>query len=212
MSHIRKHPVSEKPFVWVDTETTGLIPEDNEIIEIAIVRPMDNGSELVFHRKVRLEKPETAHPKALEVNGYSEDAWADAVGQADIWQEIADRQLLSNCILAGHNVRYDAAMLAASFKRHGIDYTVDYHLYDTVTLALEHLQPLVKCVSLVPVCVALGIPVSNAHSALADVRMAQEVSRILRGAQIGPSMEEMIKSRLAAWEEAGRPDEWGVSS
>lgn len=209
-------PVSDKPLVWIDTETTGLDPVENEVIEIAIIRPLDNGSELTFCKKLRLERPETAHPKALEVNGYTPETWAEAEPQEVVWREIAERGLLENCIIAGHNVGFDARMIQESFKRHNIErdgrpVRIDYHMYDTVTLALEHLQPYVKSVSLGAVCVALGIPVRNAHSALADARMAMEVSRVLRTAPNVAGWADLIRERLAAWEEAGKPKAWGVS-
>ena len=195
-------PVSEKPFVWIDTETSGLDPLVNEVIEIAIVRMNCDGTETILSSKVRMEHPENAHPRALEVNGYSAEAWEGAPSQADLFQIIHDRGLLQDCILAGQNVGFDAAFINATFKRLGIDARVDYHLYDTVTLALRDLKPWLRSVSLVPVCVALGIPTEGAHTALADCRMAQAVDHILTTATPAQRAEwpHIVPARLAAYE------------
>lgn len=205
-------PLYEKPFTWLDTETTGLDPDENEVLSIAIVRPHGQG-EVVYERKLKMERPETAHPKALEVNGYTEEAWADAKPQKEVWEEIADLGLLSDCIVAGQNVRFDAGFLDASFKRHGVKYRMDYHLYDTVTVALMVLKPYVTSVSLVPTCVALGITVFKAHEALEDVRLAQSVDMHCReilnnGEHLHEHFGPQVQKRLAAWEAAGKPNVW----
>ena len=204
-------PLNRKPYTWIDTETTGLDPDANDIIEFAAIRVLPDGTERVLYAKVHMERPENAHPRALEVNGYTEESWADAKDPKVFWQEVADSGILDDCIVAGQNVRFDAAFLNATFKRHGIKTRMDYHLYDTCTLALEHLQPyLDNSISLVPVCVALGIPVKDAHTALADCRLAMEVGRVLKQANDADRehWSQVIPWRLAAWKTAGKPNEW----
>jgi len=210
MARRRFIPVCDKPFTWVDTETTGLDPDENEIIELAIIRLQPDGTEEIFHTKIQMERPEHAHPRALEVNGYTKEAWAGAPSQQEVWQEVYDRGLFSECIVAGQNVKFDVGMIDASFKRAGIDIRIDYHTYDTCTLALAHLKPFVKSISLVPTCIALGIPVRDAHSALADIRMAMEVDRVLRTASESTRAmwPTVVSQRVAAWEAAGRPNTW----
>lgn len=204
-------PLYQKPLVWVDTETTGLDSEHNDIIEIAIIRVEDD-TEWVMHQFINMERPENAHPRALEVNGYTPEAWAanGAVEPAEAWQRIADSGILDEAIIAGQNVRFDAGFINASFKRHGIETRMDYHLYDTCSLALEHLRPWMSSISLVPTCVALGIPVTNAHTALADTRMAMEVEKRLARASDALRAEwaHLIPGRLAAWVAAGKPNVW----
>ena len=172
-------PVSDKPFAWVDTETTGLDPNKNEIIDIAIIRIERDGTQKITHNKIKMEHPENAHPKALAVNGYTEEAWAGAPTAKEVFEFIHKEGLLQDCILAGHNVSFDAGFINATFARCGIDARVDYHLYDTVTVALANLKPYLRSVSLVAVCEALGIPTDGAHTALADCRMALAVNEML---------------------------------
>lgn len=175
----KRIPVSMKPFAWVDVETTGLDPDHNDILEIAIVR-LDPDGEKILHEKLVMERPENAHPKALEVNGYTAEKWVDAKPAVEVFPRVIE--LLSDCIIAGQNTRFDVGFINATCKRLGFDARVDYHLYDTCTLALEHLKPWMESISLVPVCKALGIPTDDAHSAMGDVRMAMAVDRKLRRA------------------------------
>lgn len=196
-------PVKDKPFVWVDTETTGLDETKHEIIDIAIIRVTPDGSESVFNSKIRMDFPENAEPRALEINGYTQAAWEGAPSAQEVFQSIHDRGLLANCILAGHNVSFDARFINATFKRLGFTFEVDYHLYDTVTLALAYLKTWVSSVSLEPVCVALGIPVNNHHTALADARMAMAVERALLSAteEERDQWAHVIPERLQKWKQ-----------
>lgn len=195
-------PLHDKPFAWLDTETTGLDEHYNDIIDIAIIRVERDGTEKIINAKIAMERPENAHPKALEVNGYTPEAWAGAPSVREVFEFIHREKILQDCILAGQNVQFDARFVNATFKRLGIDARVDYHLYDTVTVALMFLQPYLKSVSLVPVCVALGIPIDNAHTALADCRMAMEVNRVLTTAtpEERAKWPTVVPARLAAWE------------
>lgn len=200
-------PVRNKPFTWVDVETSDLDPVNGDILEIAIVRlDQADGLGTLFHSKVRMERPENAHPKALEVNGYTEEKWAGAPSAAEVFQKIHDLGLLQDCILSGHNVGFDAGFINKTFKRLGIKARVDYHLYDTVTLALEHLHPWMDSVSLVPVCVALGLPTVGAHEAMSDLRMAMAVHEVLTKAtpEQRAAWAVDVPARLAAWEEIRR--------
>lgn len=64
--------------VFVDTETTGLDRQADEVIELAALR-VDWPSwttESVYYQRFRPTRP--VSPEAAAVNGYTEEAWADA--------------------------------------------------------------------------------------------------------------------------------------
>jgi len=169
--------LSERSLVWIDTETTGLSPMKNDVIEFAALRD-DTEETLVL--KINPDRPENAHPKALAVNGYTPEKWAEAgaIPMAEALPKIV--AFLGDGILAGQNVMFDVTFLKVTCERYNQEARFGYHLLDTVTLALTHLRPLgIKSVSLGVVCEVLGVTNENAHTALADVQRARAVYQLL---------------------------------
>ena len=167
--------VHQKPRVYLDVETTGLDPHLHEIIEFAALK--DDGS--IHETKIKPEHIERAHPKALEANGYTAEEWADA----PTLEEVAPAfyEFIKDCIVVGHNVRFDASFIEASLRKAQIQERIDFHVVDTVTLAYEHLAPLgLKSLSLWKVCVFLGIPPEpDVHRAMNGAIRARQVYHAL---------------------------------
>jgi len=140
-------PIDKRPLVFLDTETTGLDPEKNEIIEIAILR-MDNRGPgpLVFYPipsgsivsttleknivtrwscRIKPQNIETADPKALEINGYADhpERWDKQPTFDEVAPLIA--HLLHGCFIVGHNIKFDIKFLKAAFDRSGVELTLD---------------------------------------------------------------------------------------
>lgn len=99
----------------LDTETTGLDPERNELIEIAITMMTINADGSIY----QLDQPvswlqEPSAPleqRIIEVTGLTD---ADLVDQRFDEDEIADQ--ISGChILVSHNAKFDRAFLANRF-------------------------------------------------------------------------------------------------
>jgi DNA polymerase III epsilon subunit-like protein len=163
-----------RPLVWLDLETTGLDERQHEIIEFAAVR--EDGAELCF--KIQPEHIETAHPRALEVNGYTPEAWAaeDALSLENALHRIVAfcKDLAPNP--AGQNVAFDLRFLQAAFRDYKINWPFGYHSVDTMTLAQEHLKPLgQRSLSLHNLCETLRISNDGEHTAMADVHRTMAV-------------------------------------
>ena len=99
----------------IDTETTGLDPEANEVIEFAITMMTINadGSLLRIDETVSwLEQPSLPlEPRIFEVTGLTDE---DLAEQAFDDHDIADA--LYRCdVLVSHNARFDRAFLARRF-------------------------------------------------------------------------------------------------
>lgn len=170
-----------RPLAFVDVETTGLDPRRHEIIEIGVVvadpRTLETCGMLDI--RVRPGRIEDADPAALGINGWSDEAWKDAV-PLDV-ALVRVKPLLEGALLAGHNVSFDRRFLDAAWRTTGVaPPETDHHLLDTATLAWSlHVAGLVESLSLEAVCTALGIDVGLPHRALADARRSLEVARRL---------------------------------
>jgi DNA polymerase III epsilon subunit-like protein len=130
---------------YLDVETTGLDRYRQEIIEIAFVVEAIPESPLVAGKildkwvsKVKPLHIGTAHPKALEVNGYSPEAWKDAPAFAEILPTVEKYAKQAGCII-GHNPKFDTGFVENAFEREGLHIEFPYHQIDTVTSAWEAL-------------------------------------------------------------------------
>jgi DNA polymerase-3 subunit epsilon len=170
-----------RPLAFIDVETTGLDPSRHEIIEIGVVvaDPRTRETRGMFDVRVRPGRIEDADPVALGINGWSPEAWADAV-PLDV-ALVRAKPLLEGALLAGHNVSFDRAFLDAAWRTTGVrPPDTDHHVLDTATLAWPLLAAgLVESLSLDAVCKALGVDVGQPHRALADAQRSLEVARRL---------------------------------
>jgi DNA polymerase III alpha subunit (gram-positive type) len=108
--------------LFVDTETTGLDPIENEVLSIGISLCDADTFEVVDRREwyIQPERIETASPKALEVNGYTPEKWA-AAGERpgiEVFAEVAP--WMERGVFAGHNCPFDIGFLWEAAKRLGI--------------------------------------------------------------------------------------------
>ena len=157
--------LKDRKIAVIDTETTGLDPDTNEILEIAIYIPKDN---LRWVRKIKPEHIETAHPKALEVNGYTPEAWEGAGSALEVLTEA--NKILKGCVPLGQNITFDIGFYKATCARAGLKPTFDFRHVELYTLAYIHLVPHgLNSLSLVNVCDFLGIGNEGAHTAMSDV-------------------------------------------
>lgn len=174
-------PTSAAVFIALDTETTGLNPDTNEILSIAI-QLLDSALNLLQTKVVYAFPDGDVDPKAAAVNGYTLERWTTqgAVSQGVLFTEVHEfLQGHRNLIPVGHNVPFDLGFLKNLFKRHakhgngGYSKSFSYHTLDTVSVALfVDLVLFGKKTSsykLTALCERFDIPLDNAHDALADV-------------------------------------------
>jgi DNA polymerase III epsilon subunit-like protein len=182
--------MKHESFVFVDVETTGLDPERHEIIEFAAISVPKRdlmipgkGGFVTFEAKVKPLYLERAEPKALEVNGYSDEKWKDATQLDDVLEIV--QPLFDDATIAGHNPSFDVGFLNKAWSRHPEfrPTGMDYHVFDTATLAQKYvLTGDIEKPGLFQICEFLGIDTSGCHTAMADAMMSLLAARRLLNA------------------------------
>ncbi len=111
----------QRPLAVLDLETTGLRPDQDRIVEIAILRVDPDGKEIRYSQRINPQI--SIPPEATAVHG---------IGDADVRHEPAFgqvapdvAQLLKGCDLAGFNVSsYDLRLLQREFERAGLEFSI----------------------------------------------------------------------------------------
>ena len=111
--------VLERPLVFLDLETTGLVPSQDRIVELAIIKVTPGGD--VLERVRRFNPGVSIPPEATAVHGITDADIRDEAPFAKRALSLA--VLLEGTDLAGFNVRrFDLPMLMAEFRRSGIPF------------------------------------------------------------------------------------------
>lgn len=167
----RYHYFDEPRFAVLDVETTGLCTDTNSIVEIAIIELQSNGS-IVSEWSSLVDAPGEGDLGASNIHGITRQMLAGAPRFETLVDEIADR--LRGRIVVGHYVSFDLAHLSSECSR--INYplpNVSLGSICTRDLAHRFLPPGPR--TLQNCCEAVGITVSDAHSARGDTRATAEL-------------------------------------
>lgn len=162
--------------IWLDTETSGLDPNQNGIIEIgAIIGDGDHELNAICNPGAVMY-----HPDALRVNKIDMEDIREATPIKDVLIEF-DQHVEDWATIAGHNVAgFDIPFLKAAYRRAGIKWRFGYHSIDTMVIAatLRYLGVLdVRSLSLGALADHFNIEQDQSHRALSDVK----TTRILFG-------------------------------
>lgn len=160
---------SHVEFCVVDLETTGFSPRlGDRVVEVATVRIEADGT--VVDEWSTLVNPER-DIGATHVHGIT----AGEVVDAPLFEEIAGDLLarLDGAVVAAHNLRFDWEFLIAEYERAGHPLP---RVPSICTIALgARALPQLQDRRLVGYCDALGIDLSDAHSASGDANATAEV-------------------------------------
>jgi DNA helicase II / ATP-dependent DNA helicase PcrA len=190
---------AENRVVVLDTETTGLDTEEDEVVEVAAVRCGVDG---VVGELERLAMP--ANPalwgrleEASGVHGLTRaKVEAEGVNPKVVLAELA--AFCRGCFVVGHNLEaYDWPLLRSEMGRLQVELPEILGRGDTLEIA-RRMLPL-RRFRLADVVKALGCQVRHAHRAMEDVRMTVDVLGILVG-----KLVEGTAARREAVEEHGK--------
>jgi len=178
-----------RPIAFIDLETTGINITTDRIVEIAIVKILQDGEKQV---KRKLINPLMPIPQSSsDIHGITDEMVKDAPSFKQVANEI--KQFIEGSDLGGYNSnRFDIPMLLEEFLRVGIDYTLDgkrlvdvqkvFHMMEQRTLGAAYKFYCQKTLE-------------GAHGAEADATATWEVleAQIERYPQIGDTVESIVK-------------------
>lgn len=164
-------PLSDLAAVALDTETTGLDPNNDRVISIGAVRL--HGARLYRSQTLNmLVNPGRSIPnRTIAIHGISNAMVSDAPS----FDQIADRVLdyTDGLVLIGHHIDFDVAILRSETRRCGRDWRPAASL--DVMLLYAGLFPDRQALRLDEIATALDVPVIGRHSALGDALTTGEI-------------------------------------
>lgn len=172
--------ISTLEFVAFDTETTGLYPSSEALVEIAAVRfDLVSGAREYFQTLVNPGRPIPF--MATRIHGISDEMVFDAPRVEQAMPQFL--QFIQGAIPVAHNAPFDIGFISLHALRAGLELPdapiLDSCMFSrrTLTEMTSHkLETLVK---------ELGIGGSTFHRALADAKSCMELFRILVGKSCG---------------------------
>ena len=173
-----------------DTETTGLDPVDNDVIEVSFWRLSDDEQKTWCLRALN---PETIQDKALKVNGHKRDDIlhktaegretyrepSDVVSEIEVWM-MNDGVTVEDRVFLGQNPKFDFDFLRQLWKKAGSPHTFPFssfiidtiHMARFVDLCTGRRRDRYNLGSLVR---DFGVTKAKAHRAEGDVKMTREL-------------------------------------
>ena len=188
----------------VDTETTGLDPKVNEIIQIAIL-PLGpdlkpNKNFMPFNMHLQPTRPEHINPKAMSVNkidlNWIMQHGIDPFQAADLLEEWFDKLNLpinKKILVLGQNYCFDRGFIGEWLGPQTYDYIFHYHYRDAMVAAIYlndraasfGEKPPFNRISLNNLCNKLEVENIRAHDALEDCKMVAECYRLMLRTYVG---------------------------
>lgn len=174
-------------FVVLDFETTGLSPDDEEIIDIGCIK-VEKG-EIVGEFSTLVNPGRHIPSNITEKTGISDEDVKDAPVLDGVLGGLLD--FIGELPIVGHNVNFDVRFLCAACCRHGYE-NEHFSYFDTLTLAR-------KCIDetenhkLDTLVEALELDGGDTHRALNDARYTLQILDTCRGRTLGTECQPFWK-------------------
>lgn len=165
-------PIMALDYAVFDTETTGLLPHKDEVVQIGAVRVV-NGRIVAGEIVNQLVNPAMKIPPAsTKVHKISDDMVKDAPDTLTATKGFHD--YARDSVIVAHNAPFDMAFMYRYGKLSGLDW--DHPIVDTVLLSAV-LFGASESHTLDALCDRLGvtIPIELRHTALGDAQATAEV-------------------------------------
>lgn len=190
-----------------DTETTGLDPEENDVIEVSFARLSDDDQKTWC---LKAMNPATISDKALQINGHKRDdiIWKTASGRETYGEPsvvlpeieswiLQDDASIQERVLVGQNIKFDVDMLRALWKKAGTPQTFPFTNFYLDTIQITRLIDVCtgrkrERYNLGSLVRDFGVTRSKAHRTEGDVKMTRELYQ----KQVDP-IREFVASTFA---------------
>lgn len=180
-------------FAVIDFETTGFVPERSDrVVEVGLVLLNAGGEK--EHTWTTLVNPKR-DVGASHVHGITGSDLVDAPEFFEIGDELLD--MLGGRVVVAHNATFDMRFLHSELIRAG--YGIEAR--PPALCSMKWSKRLLGAAKLAHCCEALGIPQSDAHTALADAEATgQLLSKLMEmGTANAELATEMNAARSFAW-------------
>lgn len=158
-----------RPLAFFDLETTGINVGSDRIVEIAILKAMPDGSELVKTLRVHPDMPIPLQSSLI--HGIYDKDIADAPKFNEVAAEIAE--FIGDADLAGYNSnRFDIPVLLEEFLRAGVDFDMTGRRFVDVQNVFHQMEQRTLRAAYKFYC---NQDIINAHSAEADIKATYHV-------------------------------------
>lgn len=182
-------------YAVIDVETTGLSPNRDRIIELAIVR-LDAAGTVVDETVTRFDPQGPVG--ATHIHGITQAAVTGKPLFADLAETVVAE--LAGLPVIAHNAKFDLAFLRAELTAAGWDvpWIASYCTLDASYAYLPEMdrRRLMDC------CWATGVTLEDAHSALGDARATAGLLRAYIAANRGPDpvlLEAQAAAQTTMW-------------
>lgn len=158
--------------IYYDTETTGIRPEKDRIVEIAAFDPLRN------ERFVYLVNPGIPiPPDATEIHGISNEMVAEAKSFAEVGKLFTEFCSEGAVLIAHNNDSFDKFFLQHEFNRHQLELP-NWAMIDSLKWARRY-RPDLPRHSLQFLRQIYGIAENQAHRAMDDVLVLHQIFSIM---------------------------------
>ena len=144
-------------------------------IGCVVVKPDDFGIVKEWSVKVKPKNLEIADRKALEMIGYSEETWKDAVNLEEALKEF--NSVVKDAVLVGYNCSWDFLFLLKSYWEENIEISFHWQILDVLPMAYLRLfnNKELKEFRMSEVKRFLGIEAEKSHDALEDAKITYKI-------------------------------------
>lgn len=157
---------------FVDIETTGLRLKFDRVIEIGIIRIVNNKLINTYHTLINPQ--EYLRPDIQNITGISREELENAPTFRQVKDEILE--MLQDCVFASHNVRFDYGFLKNELKRLNVSFSPQH--FCTIKLS-QYLYPSYKHHNLDSLIERFKIICKRRHRAFDDAKVLWEFFQMI---------------------------------